>query len=117
VISKVTIDYRAMVTFRIGYCGHRPGAHPAIPAAANEGLVTPVIGVIIRSSQAQERMDAMKFAWICFWISLAAVEVGLAAWSHSTTFLWIGSVAPFMVAFNLQRHARAVARRLVKAAA
>lgn len=58
----------------------------------------------------------MKTAWVCIWIAIAAAEVSLTVWSHSTSFLWIGSVAMLMVAFNLQRHIRIARRALAEAA-
>lgn len=45
----------------------------------------------------------MKTAWLCFWFSFGAAEVGLTFWSHSATFLEIGAVVPIMIAFNLLR--------------
>jgi hypothetical protein len=70
---------------------------------------------MIHPSQAQERMGMMKFAWVCIWVVIAAAEIGLALWYRSTTFLEIGSVAPFMVAYNLRRPIRVTVRRIAQA--
>lgn len=59
----------------------------------------------------------MRLFWYCIWVAITAVEIGLAAWSHSASFLWIGSVGGLMVAFNLQRHARLAARKIAESAA
>ena len=43
----------------------------------------------------------MRTAWVCFWLALGAVEVGLALWTHASIFLEIGAVASLMIAYNL----------------
>jgi hypothetical protein len=57
-------------------------------------------------------MAVMNFAWICFWVAAASVELGLSALYHAETFLWIGFAAVLMVAFNLHPHIRTAARAL-----
>lgn len=57
----------------------------------------------------------MKTAWVCLWVAIAAAEVGLTVWSRSAMFLWIGSIAPLMVAYNLQRQIRITRRQLAEA--
>jgi hypothetical protein len=59
-------------------------------------------------------METVKTAWVCIWFAVAAAEVGLTVWSRSSTFLWIGSIAPLMVAYNLQRQIRIARRALVE---
>jgi hypothetical protein len=62
-------------------------------------------------------MDNVKSPWVYIWIAFAATEVGLSVWFRSATFLEIGSVASLMVAYNLQRRVRIVARAIAKATA
>jgi hypothetical protein len=57
-------------------------------------------------------MEIVKTAWAWFFVAIAVAEVGLSAWYHSATFLWIGTVAVLMVAYNLHRRIRLAARAL-----